>query len=116
MTKEEFMTQFNSLITSDNSDALAIENFRNSVCADYDALTTAQTAVTSFTAKNESLSQENAQLKETNLKLIMLHPESINSNFQNSSKDDTDTLPKELTDSEKQDAINEVLKGFGHKF
>lgn len=46
----------------------------------------------------------------------MLHPESINSNFQNSSKDDTDTLPKELTDSEKQDAINEVLKGFGHKF
>lgn len=115
MTKEEFMSQFNSLITSENPDALAIENFRNSVGVDYDSLTTAQTAVSSFTQQNEKLSKENAQLKETNLKLIMLHPESIAPNKPDNQQE-PDSQSKTLSDTDKQNALNEVLKGFGHKF
>lgn len=116
MTKDEFLSSFNSLFSSDKPDALEIENLRTNILADYDALSTAQTAVQSFTTANENLAKENRTLQETNMKLIMLHPESINLNSSPFSSPDTnEPEQKELTVAEKDAALAEVLKGFGHK-
>lgn len=116
MTKDEFITQFNDIISAQAPDALKIEEFRANVSNDYDALATAQTAVTSFTETNKKLSETNKALQETNMKLIMLHPESINLPNSNSSADSSsDDEPKELTPEEKDKALSEVLAGFGHK-
>ena len=115
MTKDEFITQFNEIISASSPDALKIEEFRTSVSNDYDALATAQTAVTSFTETNKNLTEANKALQETNMKLIMLHPESINLTPQNPSPSDDSEEKKELTPEEKDKALSEVLAGFGHK-
>lgn len=117
MKKDEFLTAFNALFTSEQPDPLAIESLRSSVLADYDALSTAQTAVQSFTTTNENLTKENNTLRETNMRLIMLHPESINLDKHNKDSDNSDQEgeTKELTAAEKDAALDEVLKGFGHK-
>lgn len=116
MTREEFQTRFNELISAGIPDALAIENFRKEVLADYDALSTAQTAVTAFTAESDELKKTNKQLQETNMKLIMLHPESIGLNNKHGSESDEDEDDeKELTTEEKDKALSDVLKEFGHK-
>lgn len=116
MTREEFQTRFNEIITAETPDALAIENFRTEVLADYDALSTAQTAVTAFTAERDELTKTNKQLQETNMKLIMLHPESIgiNKNSHREENEDEDN-EKELTTEEKDKALSDVLSEFGHK-
>ena len=116
MTKDEFTTAFNSLFTAEKPDPLAIEELRTNVLADYDALTTAQTAVQSFTATNETLAKENKALQETNMKLIMLHPEALNLKdpLKNTSSGPEEPA-KELSESDKQKAMDEVLKDFGHK-
>ena len=116
MTKEEFQTKFNELISAETPDALAIENFRKEVLADYDALSTAQTAVTAFTAESDELKKTNKQLQETNMKLIMLHPESIGINKKHDTdSDDDEDDEKELTTDEKDKVLSDVLKEFGHK-
>lgn len=116
MTKDEFLNAFNGLFTSEKPDALAIDNLRTNILADYDALSTAQTAVQSFTTANENLTKENNSLRETNMKLIMLHPESINLNGkQGGSPEPEPPEPHEPTEAEKEAALADVLKGFGHK-
>lgn len=116
MTKDEFLTSFNELISAETPDALRIEEFRKNVLEDYDALATAQTAVTSFTATNKKLTEDNKALQETNMKLIMLHPESINlPHSTDPSSTNNDDEPKEPTEEEKSKALSEVLEGFGHK-
>lgn len=115
MTKDEFLTQFNELITTPTPDALRIEEFRTNVLADYDALATAQTAVTSFTETNKQLTDTNKALQETNMKLIMLHPESIQLPSSSSSSESSEEEPKETTPEEADKALAEVLEGFGHK-
>lgn len=116
MTKDEFLTQFNELISTSTPDALRIEEFRTNVLSDYDALATAQTAVTSFTETNKQLTETNKLLQETNMKLIMLHPESINlPATSDTPSTPSDEEPKELTSEEKDKALADVLEGFGHK-
>lgn len=114
MTKDEFTTAFNNLFTTEKPDPLAIEELRSNVIADYDALSTAQTAVQSFTATNETLTKENKLLQETNMKLIMLHPEALNLSHGKDSQDLPSDTPQELSEADKQKALNEVLKDFGH--
>lgn len=115
MTKDEFLTQFNELISSTTPDALRIEEFRTNVLNDYEALATAQTAVTSFTETNKQLTETNKALQETNMKLIMLHPESINLPNSSTSSDSSEDEPKEATPEEAEKALADVLAGFGHK-
>lgn len=114
MTKDEFVTEFNALFTSSAPDALAVEKLRNAVSEDYDTLLTAQTAVASFTSANEQLKSANKALQETNMKLIMLHPDSIRTTqekpLHEESSDETS-----LTDEQKDEAMNKVLEGFGIK-
>lgn len=116
MTREEFQTRFNELISAETPDALAIDTFRSEVLADYDALSTAQTAVTSFTAERDELAKVNKQLQETNMKLIMLYPESIGINkSKHEAHDSDDSNEEELTSEEKDKALSDVLSEFGHK-
>ena len=115
MTKDEFLTQFNELISSPTPDALAIENFRSSVLEDYDALLTAQTAVSSFSSANEELTSTNKALQETNMKLIMLHPEAINLTSSSPSSSDTSEPLSQMSDEQKDEALTKVLEGFGVK-
>lgn len=116
MTREEFQSRFNEIISAENPDALAIEKFRSEVLADYDSLSTAQTAVTAFTAERDELTKTNKQLQETNMKLIMLHPESIglNKNSDREMNNDEDD-EKELTTEEKDKVLSDVLAELGHK-
>lgn len=115
MTKDEFITSFNELISTNEPDALKIEEFRNNVISDYEALATAQTAVSSFKATNENLTEANKKLQETNMKLIMLHPESIKISSETPTTDSTTDEPYEPSEEEKSKALSEVLEGFGHK-
>ena len=114
MTKEEFTSSFNALFTSDTPDPLAIEKFRSEALTDYDSFTTTQTAFETMKAENEKLTSSNKDLQEVNMKLIMLHPEAIIK----SPKADTDPEPTheaELSDEQKQEAMDKVLAAFGHK-
>lgn len=114
MTKEETLAAFNALFTSEQPDPLAIEKFRTDISTDYDTFETNSTALESFKSENEKLTATNKSLQEVNMKLIMLHPESINTK----SKTEPITDPSdetEPTDAEKQEALDEVLAGFGHK-
>lgn len=116
MTKDEFLSGFNGLFNSEEApDALRLEEFRTNVLADYDLLATAQTAVQSFTATNEELTKQNKALQETNMKLIMLHPEAINLGKDKPSNEDEETEEKELSNAEKQKELDSVLEAFGHK-
>ena len=115
MTKDEFLTQFNEIVSTPTPDALRIEEFRKNVLTDYDVLATAQTAVTSFTETNKNLTETNKKLQETNMKLIMLHPESINLPNNDPAPDSPSDEPKEVTPEEADKAMADVLAGFGHK-
>ena len=115
MTKDETLTAFNALFTSEKPDPLAIEKFRTEMLSDYDTFETNSTALETFKTQNEELTKTNKSLQEVNMKLIMLHPESINTKSNPAPTDSSTEEPTEPTDDEKQEALDKVLAGFGHK-
>lgn len=115
MTKDETLTAFNALFASEKPDPLAIEKFRTNMLSDYDTFETNLTALETFKTQNEELTKTNKSLQEVNMKLIMLHPESINTKSNPAPTDSSTEEPTEPTDDEKQEALDTVLAGFGHK-
>ena len=115
MTKDETLTAFNALFASEKPDPLAIEKFRTDMLSDYDTFETNSTALETFKTQNEELTKTNKSLQEVNMKLIMLHPESINTKSNPAPIDSSTEESTEPTDDEKQEALDKVLAGFGHK-
>lgn len=115
MTKDETLTAFNALFASEKPDPLAIEKFRTDMLSDYDTFETNSTALETFKTQNEELTKTNKSLQEVNMKLIMLHPESINTKSNPAPTDSSTEESTEPTDDEKQEALDKVLAGFGHK-
>lgn len=115
MTKDETLTAFNALFVSEKPDPLAIEKFRTDMLSDYDTFETNSTALETFKTQNEELTKTNKSLQEVNMKLIMLHPESINTKSNPAPTDSSTEESTEPTDDEKQEALDKVLAGFGHK-
>lgn len=73
MKKEEFVTQLEEII-KDPSDLVKVSNFRDAVCADYDAHTVLETSSTNLQERCNTLEADNKKLKEVNLQLFMLSP------------------------------------------
>ena len=115
MTKDETLTAFNALFASEKPDPLAIEKFRTEMLSDYDTFETNSTALETFKTQNEELTKTNKSLQEVNMKLIMLHPESINTKSNPAPIESSTEESTEPTDDEKQKALDKVLAGFGHK-
>ena len=115
MTKDETLTAFNALFAYAQPDPLAIEKFLTVILSDYYNFETNSTALETFKTQNEELTKTNKSLQEVNMKLIMLHPESINTKSNPAPTDSSTEEPTEPTDDEKQEAIDKVLAGFGHK-
>ena len=74
MTKEEFTKQFNTLISAPTLDHSALATFRAQVEADYDTSTTTQTTLTTAQQTIKDLQDNNAALKDANLRLFMMNP------------------------------------------
>ena len=115
MTKDDTLTAFNALFASEQPDPLAIEKFRPDMLSDYDTFETNSTALETFKTQNEELIKTNKSLQEVNMKLIMLHPETINTKSNPAPIDSSTEESTEPTDDEKQEALDKVLAGFGHK-
>lgn len=79
MTKEEFINQFNTLVSAPTLDHAALATFRAQVEADYDASATTQTTLTTAQETITNLTNQNNQLKDTNLRLFMMNPINTNS-------------------------------------
>lgn len=110
MTRDESLAAFNALFTSGEIDPVAVERFRTNMTTDYDTFATTHTANESLQSRIDELTQKNTELRDTNLQLIMMHP---NSSSKPNTQDDADEPePKEPTDDEKQEALDKVIAAF----
>lgn len=72
MTKEEFTTQFNALISAQTLDTSALAELRSGIESDYDKISNAETTLTTSKETITKLTEEINKLKETNMKLFLM--------------------------------------------
>lgn len=110
MTRDESLAAFNALFISGEIDPIAVEKFRTDMTSDYETLATTITTNESLQSRIDELTKKNTELRDTNLQLIMLHPNSASK--PNAHDDAVEPEPKEPTEEEKQEALDKVISAF----
>lgn len=100
MTKDEFITRFNAIL-SNPTDTATAATFREDVIKDYDAANINVTTLQSANDNIKKLEDENKNLKEVNYQMFL-------SGFSKGSKDDGKNNKPEDNNDEGQEGNNEA--------
>lgn len=113
MKKEELTQRFNSLVTAEKLDLDAARTLLTDIEKDYDDHASTVTTLETFKADNKKLTDDNADLRKTNMKFYMLISEQGQKDAEDDSPDDT--KKEQTTDEHPIEDILSAMLGKSEK-